>query len=271
MLGHLDLIEPELGKRVAAAHGHGRQGRQDHAGGRAARRSRALAGAQPGRQGAEDHQGPHACRPGHRGRATPRQSRTLQKAVAKEGALLKLIAPKIGPMKNGLTPDMTIDGGPSLPVRRRGAAAGPGRDGRCCSGAAGAINWLRDAFAHLKAIGFNNAAQAMFGKGGVDHTAPGVVARGARARMALSPPRKSTKSGTRDELVNHPDEATTMRRDSLATYRAKRDFKQTAEPSGKAAVARRPSSCASSSSGTTRRACTTTSGSSSTACSSRGR
>src|SRR6185503_2780401 len=31
-----------------------------------------------------------------------------------------------------------------------------------------------------------------------------------------------------------------MRRDSLATYRAKRDFDQTAEPSGKAAVAAAP-------------------------------
>jgi bifunctional non-homologous end joining protein LigD len=31
-----------------------------------------------------------------------------------------------------------------------------------------------------------------------------------------------------------------MRRDSLATYRAKRDFEQTAEPSGKAAVAAAP-------------------------------
>ena len=123
--------------------------------------------------------------------------------MEKEGALLKLIAPKIGPMKNGLTPDMTIDGGPSClfdaVVLLPGQAEMP-----MLLGAAGAINWLRDAFAHLKAIGFNNAAQAMFGKGGVDHTAPGVVARGARASTPLSPPRKSTKSGTRDELVNPP-------------------------------------------------------------------
>ena len=112
---------------------------------------------------------------------------SLQKAVAKEGALLKLIAPKIGPMKNGLTPDMTIDGGPSClfdaVVLLPGQAEMP-----MLLGAAGAINWLRDAFAHLKAIGFNNAAQAMFGKGGVDHTAPGVVsvAKGFDAFIAAA-------------------------------------------------------------------------------------
>ena len=68
---------------------------------------------------------------------------------------------------------------------------------------AGAINWLRDAFAHLKAIGFNNASQAMFGKGGVDHTAPGVVAlaKGADGFIAAA---KEHKIWARDELVNPP-------------------------------------------------------------------
>jgi catalase len=126
----------------------------------------------------------------------------LKRAVEKEGAQLKLIAPKIGPMKNGLTPDMTIDGGPSclfdavvllpgqaeMPVLLQGASA---------------INWLRDAFGHLKAIGFNDAAQPMFAKGGLDAKAPGVVAvaKGFDGFIAQA---KTHKIWARDKLVNPP-------------------------------------------------------------------
>jgi catalase len=127
---------------------------------------------------------------------------TMKKAVEKEGAVLKLIAPKIGPMKNGLTPDMTIDGGPSCLFDA--VVLLPGQaDMPMLLGAAGPINWLRDAFAHLKAIGFNNASQAMFGKGGVDHTAPGVVAlaKGADGFIAAA---KEHKIWARDEFVNPP-------------------------------------------------------------------
>ena len=51
--------------------------------------------------------------------------------------------------------------------------------------------------------GFNNASQAMFGKGGVDHTAPGVVslAKGADGFIAAA---KEHKIWARDEVVNPP-------------------------------------------------------------------
>jgi len=201
MLGHLDLIDPELGKRVAA--GMNLVGKADP-----------ITPAVEPRDDLEPSpalslvaKAPKTIK----GRtlaalvtdsSDAKAVASLQKAVAKEGALLKLIAPKIGPMKNGLMPDMTIDGGPSclfdavvllpgqteMPVLLKGASA---------------INWLRDAFAHLKAIGFNNAAQAMFGKGGVDHTAPGVIAvsKGVDAFIAAA---KEHKIWARDELVNPP-------------------------------------------------------------------
>jgi len=105
-------------------------------------------------------------------------------------------------MKNGLMPDMTIDGGPSClfdaVVLLPGQAEVP-----MLLGMASAINWLRDAFGHLKAIGFNNAAQAMFGKGGVDMAAPGVVSvgKGFDAFIAVA---KEHKIWDRDKLVNPP-------------------------------------------------------------------
>jgi catalase len=201
MLGHLDLIDPELGKRVAE--GMNLVGKAD-----------SITPAVEPRDDLEPSpalslvsKAPKTIK----GRtlaalvtdsSDAKAVATLQKAVAKEGALLKLIAPRIGPMKNGLTPDMTIDGGPSClfdaVVLLPGQTEMP-----VLLKTAGAINWLRDAFAHLKAIGFNNAAQAMFGKGGVDHTAPGVVAvsKGVDAFIAAA---KEHKIWARDELVNPP-------------------------------------------------------------------
>jgi catalase len=201
MLGHLDLIDPELGKRVAA--GMNLVGKADP-----------ITPAVEPRDDLEPSpalslvaKAPKTLK----GRtlaalvtdsSDAKAVASLQKAVAKEGALLKLIAPKIGPMKNGLMPDMTIDGGPSClfdaVLLLPGQAEMP-----VLLKTAGAISWLRDAFAHLKAIGFNNAAQAMFGKGGVDHTAPGVIAvsKGVDAFIVAA---KGHKIWARDELVNPP-------------------------------------------------------------------
>jgi catalase len=201
MLGHLDLIDPDLGKRVAA--GMAMTGKADK-----------IVPAVPPRDDLKPSpalslvaKGPKTIK----GRtlaalvtdsSDAKAVAALQSALKKEGATLKLIAPKIGPMKNGLTPDMTIDGGPSClfdaVVLLPGQAEVP-----VLLNTAGAINWLRDAFAHLKAIGFNNASQAMFGKGGLDAGAPGVVtvAKGFDAFIKAA---KEHKIWARDELVNPP-------------------------------------------------------------------
>jgi catalase len=201
MLGHLDLIDPDLGKRVAE--GMNLAGKADRIAPAVEPRddldpSPALSLVAKAPKTIEGRTLAALVTESSDAKAVA----ALQRAVKKEGAQLKLIAPKIGPMKNGLVPDMTIDGGPSclfdavvllpgqaeMPVLLQGASM---------------INWLRDAFAHLKAIGFNNASQAMFGKGGVDHTAPGVVAvaKGFDGFIAAA---KEHKIWARDELVNPP-------------------------------------------------------------------
>jgi len=201
MLGHLDLIDPDLGKRVAA--GMAMTGKADKI--------------TPAVEPRDDLKPSPALSLVAKAPKTikgrtlaalvtdssdAKAVAALQAAVKKEGATLKLIAPKIGPMKNGLTPDMTIDGGPSClfdaVVLLPGQAEMP-----LLIGAASPINWLRDAFAHLKAIGFNNASQAMFGKGGLDAGAPGVVSV-AKDFDAFIKAAKEHKIWARDELVNPP-------------------------------------------------------------------
>jgi catalase len=201
MLGHLDLIDPDLGKRVAA--GMNMAGQADKIVPAVAPRD----GLKPSPALSLVAKAPKTIK----GRtlavmvtdsSDAKAIAALQKAVQKEGAQLKLVAPKIGPMKNGLTPDMTIDGGPSClfdaVVLLPGQAEMP-----TLLNAAAAINWLRDAFGHLKAIGFNNAAQAMFGKAGLDAAAPGVVslAKGVDEFIATA---KEHKIWARDPLVNPP-------------------------------------------------------------------
>jgi catalase len=201
MLGHLNLIDPDLGKRVAA--GMNLVGKADKI--------------TPAVQPRDDLEPSPALSLVAKAPKTikgrvlaalvtdssdAKAVATLQRAVKKEGAQLKLIAPKIGPMKNGLTPDMTIDGGPSCLFDA--VVLLPGQaDMAMLLASASAINWLRDAFGHLKAIGFNAPAQALFEKGGLAPAAPGVlsVAKGFDGFIALA---KQHKIWDRDKLVNPP-------------------------------------------------------------------
>src|SRR4029077_11333479 len=91
----------------------------------------------------------------------------LQAALKKEGAALKLVAPKIGKLKgNGLVPDMTVEGGPS--VLFDAVVLLPSAEGtEALLGMAAAVNWLRDAFGHLKAIGYNEEALPLFAKAAI--------------------------------------------------------------------------------------------------------
>jgi catalase len=201
MLGHLDLIEPDLGKRVAMA--MAMTGQADKITPAVAPRD----DLKPSPALSLIAKAPKTIK----GRtlavlvtdsSDAKAVGALQKAVKKEGATLKLVAPKIGALKNGLTPDMTIDGGPSClfdaVVLMPGQAEMP-----ILLGMAASINWLRDAFGHLKAIGVNNAAQAMFGKAGLDHTAPGIVPVGKGVDDFIAAA-KEHRIWARDTLVNPP-------------------------------------------------------------------
>jgi len=130
----------------------------------------------------------------------------LQQALVKEGAKLKLVAPHVGKLKgNGLTPDMSLEGAPS--VLFDAVVLLPSEAGTTALlGMAAAVDWLRDAFGHLKAIGFGDAARPLLDKAGI---APdeklGVVAlekgRGVEAFIAAA---KKHKIWARDELVRPP-------------------------------------------------------------------
>jgi catalase len=104
----------------------------------------------------------------------------LRKAVEGEGGKLKIVAPYIGGVKlaggESLPGDLRIDGGPSvffdavaLVVSENGVAQ--------LTGETAAVNFVADAFNHLKIIGHVPAAAPLLRKAGVEKAAdPGVVA-----------------------------------------------------------------------------------------------
>jgi catalase len=96
--------------------------------------------------------------------------KALQTEAKAAGAKVKLIAPSIGGVKsaNGghLPADFIIDGGPSILFDA--VAVLISNDAvEALSGDASALNFIRDAFAHLKFIAFNKPADALLAVAGV--------------------------------------------------------------------------------------------------------
>jgi catalase len=94
----------------------------------------------------------------------------LSAVVVKAGAALEVVAPTIGgvTLSDGalLAADHKVDGGPSILFDA--VAILPSVDGGAdLAQEAAAVNWLRDAFGHLKVIGYLPAAQPLFVKGGI--------------------------------------------------------------------------------------------------------
>jgi catalase len=165
MLGHLDLIEPELGKRVAKAMGMEGQ-------------SEAIAPAVPPRDDLKPSpalsviaKAPKTLK----GRVVAalvtdgsdfRAVQRIKQVLKKEGAQLKLVAPQVGKLKGGLVPDMQLDGAPS--VLFDAVVALPSEEGaNTLVDIAAAVDWLRNAYAHLKVIGFNEEAGRLLERAGI--------------------------------------------------------------------------------------------------------
>ena len=94
----------------------------------------------------------------------------LRKAVEKEGALLAIIAPKIGGVTTAkgkkLPADQALSGAPS--VLFDAVALLPSEAGAAALvKEAAAIDWLRDAFGHLKTIGYVAEAAPIFAKAAI--------------------------------------------------------------------------------------------------------
>ena len=114
----------------------------------------------------------------------------LRKAVEKEGALLAIVAPKIGGVTTAkgkaLPADQALSGAPS--VMFDAVALLPSADGAVLlAKEAAAVDWLRDAFGHLKAIGHVAAAAPLFAKAAVAPDADaGVVALEKNAQKFIA-------------------------------------------------------------------------------------
>jgi catalase len=95
---------------------------------------------------------------------------TLKTAVEKAGARLEVVAPKVGGarLKGGarLPADHQLAGGPSIFFDAVVLAPSPEGSGALASDAA-AIDWVRDAFGHLKVIGAVDAARPLLDRAGV--------------------------------------------------------------------------------------------------------
>ena len=111
----------------------------------------------------------------------------LRDALEAEGAELTIVAPKIGGvlLKSGkhLAADMALSGAPA--VFFDAVAIFASADGiKPLLKNSAAIDWVRDAFGHLKIIGHTAAAQPLFAKAGLaDDLDEGVIELSARASV----------------------------------------------------------------------------------------
>ena len=111
----------------------------------------------------------------------------LRDALEKEGAELAIVAPKIGGvrLKSGkhLAADMALSGAPS--VFFDAVAIFASADGiKPLLKNSAAIDWIRDAFGHLKVIGYMATAKPLFEKAGIaDDLDEGVIELDARASV----------------------------------------------------------------------------------------
>jgi len=104
----------------------------------------------------------------------------LKVAVEKAGATLQVVAPKVGGVKvkgaTRLDADHQLAGGPSIFFDA--VVVAPSADGAAdLEHDAAAIDWIRDAFGHLKVIGLSREALPLFERAGLQ-TDDGVVVLG---------------------------------------------------------------------------------------------
>jgi catalase len=107
----------------------------------------------------------------------PALVQALRAAIEKEGARLAVVAPKIGGVKGAggkaIAADHALSAAPSVLFDAVVVAAS--KDGTALLATqAAAVDWVRDAFGHLKVVGHVSAARALLDKAGVESDA-GVV------------------------------------------------------------------------------------------------
>jgi C-terminal domain found in long catalases len=116
-----------------------------------------------------------------------REKKSLSDTLEKEGAELAIVAPRIGGarLKSGkhLAADMPLSGTPSVFFDTVAIFASAEGIKPLLKNSA-AIDWVRDAFEHLKVIGCTATAQPLFAKAGIaDDLDEGVIELDARASI----------------------------------------------------------------------------------------
>jgi len=128
----------------------------------------------------------------------------LKAAVEKAGAQLQVVAPKVGGavLKGGgrLAADHQLAGGPSILFDAVVAAPSP-EGAAALEHDAAAIDWLRDAFGHLKVIGVVDAAQPLLDRAGVEPDEGVVALRGPKDVAAFVSAAKSGRVWDREPSV----------------------------------------------------------------------
>jgi catalase len=208
MLGHLHVIEPELGERVADA--LGMQGMADSI--------------TPARQPIEMEPSPALsilanAMPTLQGRKVGvlvgdgfdrSLVEKLRTALKAEGAMFEIVAPRIGGALAGdgtkVPADHMVAGGPSVlfdaVVVAPGAAAIPE-----LLVTAPAVDWVADAFAHCKVIGVVGPAQPLLQKAGVEMDA-GVIEVTAKTVGAFITAARAGRIWDREVKTMGPDKST---------------------------------------------------------------
>ncbi len=169
MLGHLQNVDSGLAEKVAAA--LGMKGTADKI------KPRVPVGdPQPSRPLSQYSVAPKSLAGKKIGLLTTDQvDASLYNALVKfakdEEATLEVIAPNIGPIKTGqgkeIVPDHFLAGAPSV-LFDCVVVAPADQHVQSLSAEAAAIDWIRDAFGHLKVIGFSDVATILFEKASVD-------------------------------------------------------------------------------------------------------
>lgn len=134
----------------------------------------------------------------------------IAKAAKAEGAQVALVAPAIGGITaadgSAVLADQALSGAPSTLFDA--VVVAPGQDGvAALLREAAAIDWLRDAFGHLKVIGHVPAAKPLFDKAGIDMDADAgtisVAGKGAAVKGFLTVARRQ-RIWDREPLLRTP-------------------------------------------------------------------
>src|SRR5690606_22651175 len=117
----------------------------------------------------------------------------LTKAATKEGASVKIVAPKIGSrlLSDGsvLDADGQLAGTPSV-VFDAVALVLSAEAGQKLAKEAAAVDWVRDAFGHLKAIAADTGAEAVLLAGGIEKDEAVVAAKDTARFIAAAKTRE---------------------------------------------------------------------------------